>query len=191
MGFRFAGFEIDVARQELRRAGAVVQIEPQVFDLIVYLVQHRDRIVSKDDLIETYLAGRVVSEAAVSSRISAARRALGDSGNDQGLIRTLRKRGFRFVGETVEISSAPIAMAGGQLPDTRHSRVNDNDAPRLVPNAEPLPLSDKPSIGGSAIPEHGFRSGPGVLCRRSHRGHHYGFVSAALVLRHRLNPFFI
>ena len=158
LGFRFAGFEIDVARQELRRAGAVVPIEPQVFDLIVYLVQHRDRIVSKDDLIETIWQGRVVSEAAVSSRISAARRALGDSGNDQGLIRTLRKRGFRFVGEIVEISSAPIAMAGGQLPDTRHSRVNDNDAPRLVPNAEPLPLSDKPSI--AVLPFQNMGSDP-------------------------------
>jgi TolB-like protein len=145
LDFRFAGFEIDVARQELRRAGAVVHIEPQVFDLIVYLIQHRERIVSKDELIEAIWQGRFVSEAALSSRISSARRALGDSGNDQSLIRTLRKRGFRFVGEIVQTSSGPIAMAGGQ-PATRHSTVNENDAPRLVPNEEPLLLPDTPSI---------------------------------------------
>ena len=145
LDFRFAGFEIDVARQELRRAGAVVHIEPQVFDLIVYLIQHRERIVSKDELIETIWQGRLVSEAALSSCISATRRALGDSGNDQSLIRTLRKRGFRFVGEIVQTSSGPIAMAAGQ-PATRNSTVNDNDAPRLAPNAEPPPLPDTPSI---------------------------------------------
>jgi TolB-like protein len=145
LDFRFAGFEIDVARQELRRAGAVVHIEPQVFDLIVYLIQHRERIVSKDELIEAIWQGRFVSEAALSSRISAARRALGDSGNNQSLIRTLRKRGFRFVGEIVETSSGPIGMAGCQ-PAKRHSTVNENDAGKLVPNAEPLSLPDTPSI---------------------------------------------
>jgi len=115
LNFRFACFEIDVARQELRRAGAVVHIEPQVFDLIVYLVQHRDRIVSKDELIEAIWQGRFVSEAALSSRISAARRALGDSGNDQSLIHTQRKRGFRFIGEILHSGSAPTEMAGKPL----------------------------------------------------------------------------
>jgi signal transduction histidine kinase/DNA-binding response OmpR family regulator len=111
LNFRFGDFEIDVARHELRRAGAVVHIEPQVFDLIVYLVQHRDRIVSKDELIEKIWQGRFVSEAALSSRISAARRALGDSGNDQSLIRTQRKRGFRFIGEILDTGPAPTGMA--------------------------------------------------------------------------------
>jgi len=101
LSFRFTNFEIDVARQELRRAGEIVHIEPQVFDLLVHLVRHRDRIVGKDELIDTVWQGRIVSEATLSSRISAARRALGDSGNDQSLIRTLYKRGFRFVGSTI------------------------------------------------------------------------------------------
>jgi TolB-like protein len=144
-GFCFAGFEIDVARQELRRAGVAVHIEPQVFDLLVYLVQRRDRIVSKDELIEAIWQGRIISEAALSSRISAVRRVLGDSGNDQRLIRTLNRRGFRFVGEIVETGSAPAAPPGGQ-PASRQGAVNDNDAPKLVPDAEPLPLADKPSI---------------------------------------------
>ena len=97
MNFRFADFEIDVARQELRRGDAIVRIEPQVFDVLLHLVRNRDRIVRKDELIDEVWQGRVVSEATLSSRISAARRVLGDSGNDQSFIRTLHKRGFRFV----------------------------------------------------------------------------------------------
>ena len=106
MNFRFAEFEIDMARQELRRAGAIVHVEPQVFDLLVYLIRNRDRTVSKDELFDSIWQGRVVSEATLSSRISAARRALGDSGNDQSFIRTLHKRGFRFVGDVDEDGAA-------------------------------------------------------------------------------------
>jgi adenylate cyclase len=107
--FRFTDFEIDLARQELRRAGATVHIEPQVFDLLVHLIRNRNRIVGKDELIDAIWQGRIVSDASLSSRISAARRALGDSGNDQSFIRTVYKRGFRFLGEVVEDSSAPAA----------------------------------------------------------------------------------
>jgi TolB-like protein/Tfp pilus assembly protein PilF len=141
LDFRFADFEIDVARHELRRAGAVVHIEPQVFDLIVHLVKNRERIVSKDELIEAIWQGRIISEAALSSRISAARRALGDSGNDQSLIRTLHKRGFRFVGDVEEVAAAAAVAAAeaAAQPATK-------DAPQLVPSTEPLPLPDKPSI---------------------------------------------
>ena len=109
MNFRFTDFEIDIARRELRRAGAIVHVEPQVFDLLVHLIRHRDRFVPKDELIDAIWQGRIVSEATLSSRISAARRALGDSGNDQSLIRTLYKRGFRFVGDVDEDASAPAA----------------------------------------------------------------------------------
>jgi TolB-like protein/DNA-binding winged helix-turn-helix (wHTH) protein len=108
--YRFAEFEIDLSQQELRRRGEAVHIEPQVFDLIVHLVRNHDRIVSKDELIETIWNGRIISEAALSSRINGARRALGDNGNEQALIRTLHKRGFRFVGE-VQAVTAPDADA--------------------------------------------------------------------------------
>jgi TolB-like protein/DNA-binding winged helix-turn-helix (wHTH) protein/Flp pilus assembly protein TadD len=143
LDFRFGDFEINLARRELRSAGAVVHLEPQVFDLLVHLVQNRDRIVSKDELIDVIWHGRIVSEAALSSRISAARRALGDSGNDQSLIRTMYKRGFRFVGNLDEHAIAPAAIADGQAPAPP---LPVDGAPRLVPNAEPLPLPDKPSI---------------------------------------------
>ena len=102
MNFRFADCEIDLALQELRRGGTVVHVEPQVLDLLVHFIRNRNRIVSKDELIDTIWQGRIVSEATLSSRISAARRALGDSGNDQSLIRTVHKRGFRFVGTVTE-----------------------------------------------------------------------------------------
>ena len=104
MKYSFAEFEIDLNQQELRRLGAAIHIEPQVFDLIVHLVRNHDRIVSKDELIETIWNGRIISEAALSSRINSARRALGDNGTDQAFIRTLHKRGFRFVGDVQTIS---------------------------------------------------------------------------------------
>jgi len=143
LNFRFTDFEIDVARQELRRAGAIVHLEPQVFDLLVHLIRHRDRIVSKDELIDAIWQGRIVSETALSTRISTARRALGDSGDDQSLIRTIYKRGFRFVGEVVEYVSTPDAIAGGL---GRSPQPADSNGPKLLPDAEPLPLPDKPSI---------------------------------------------
>src|SRR5262249_13517549 len=108
LDFRFDGFEIDIARQELRREGNRVAIEPQVFDLLVHLVRNHDRIVSKDELIQTVWKGRAISDAALSSRISAARRAVGDSGADQKVIRTLNKHGFRFIG-AVRTTGAPVA----------------------------------------------------------------------------------
>ena len=111
LDFRFAGFEIDIPRRELRRASELVSIEPQVFDLLVHLVRNHDRIVTKDELIETVWKGRAISEAALSSRISAARRAIGDSGAEQKLIRTLNKRGFRFVGAVQAAGKTTIPVA--------------------------------------------------------------------------------
>src|SRR5262249_41701018 len=115
--FRFAEFEIDLEQQELRRSGQVIAIEPQVFDLLVYLVGNRHRIVSKDELIEAVWQGRIISDAALSSRVSAARRAIGDNGEDQRLIRTLHKRGFRFVGAIEDDDAAvPGEPAAGASP---------------------------------------------------------------------------
>jgi TolB-like protein len=102
----FAGHEMDLRRHELRRAGQIIRIEPQVFDLLLHLIRNRERVVSKDELFDTIWNGRVVSEAALSSRINAARRAVGDDGDRQALIRTVHKRGFRFVGEVAEPEEA-------------------------------------------------------------------------------------
>src|SRR5918998_6113101 len=102
MLFVFHDCELDIPRQELRRSGTVVHVEPQVFDLLVFLIRNRERIVSKDEILDAVWDGRIVSEAALSSRINAARKALGDNGNEQNLIRTVHKRGFRFLADVRE-----------------------------------------------------------------------------------------
>ena len=147
MNFRFADFEINVARRELRRAGAMIHTEPQVFDLLVHLIRNRQRIVGKDELFDTIWQGRIVSEATLNSRISAARRALGDSGNDQNLIRTLHKRGFRFVGEVDEDNAAPAAVAAEQRASLQGAL---DEAAKVVPVGESPSIPDGPSI--AALP---------------------------------------
>ena len=89
MQFLFAGHTLDTDRRELRRGDDVIAVEPQVFDLLVYLVQNRDRVVSKDDLIASVWRNRIVSDSTLTSRINAARKAVGDSGEEQKLIRTV------------------------------------------------------------------------------------------------------
>jgi TolB-like protein/cytochrome c-type biogenesis protein CcmH/NrfG len=108
--FRFEDFLLDTERRELRRDGALIAVEPQVFDLIDYLVQRRDRVVTKDELLDAIWGGRIVSESTLTSRINAARRALNDSGDAQRLIRTIARRGFRFIG-AVEAQPEPPAPA--------------------------------------------------------------------------------
>lgn len=98
MIYSFDDCRLDTARFELRRGGALVPVEPQVFDLLRVLVEARERVVSRDELFERVWKGRLVSDAALSSRIKAARRAVGDDGAAQRLIRTVHGRGFRFTG---------------------------------------------------------------------------------------------
>jgi len=120
--YRFADCELDTGLYELRRKGAAQPVEPQVYDLLRYLVENRDRTVTKDDLHAAIWQGRIVSEAALSSRVKAARRAVGDNGRDQRMIRTLHGRGFRFV-VPVEISGEAaekphVAASTSPLPDS-------------------------------------------------------------------------
>lgn len=102
MRYRFDAFELDSRRRELRRADALVCVEPQVFDLLEFLIRNRDRVVSKDDMIASVWGGRLVSESTLTSRINSARSAIGDDGKAQRLIRTMRHRGVRFVGAVSE-----------------------------------------------------------------------------------------
>jgi DNA-binding winged helix-turn-helix (wHTH) protein len=130
VAFQFEDFVLDPSRRELRRADALVAVEPQVFDLIEYLIKHRDRVVTRDDLLDAVWNGRVVSESTLSSRINAARRAINDSGDAQRLIRTVARKGLRFVGEVIEIIDSTAAAE--LLPERQH--------------APALPLPDRPAI---------------------------------------------
>ena len=102
MKFVFSGQILDAGLRELRRNRALVPVEPQVFDLLLYLLKNRDRVVSKDDLFASVWGGRVVSDSTLTSRINAARTAIGDNGKSQTLLRTIPRKGFRFVGEVTE-----------------------------------------------------------------------------------------
>src|SRR5215213_6320191 len=104
--FRFREYGLDTLRRELTRGPALVQAEPQVFDLLVYLIENRDRVVTKDDLIASVWQGRIVSDSTLTSRISAARKAVGDTGGEAQLIRTIPRKGLRFVGTVTELSGA-------------------------------------------------------------------------------------
>ncbi|SDA36171.1 winged helix-turn-helix domain-containing protein [Sphingomonas sp. NFR15] len=99
MQLRFEDFILDSSLRELRRLGVEVSLPPKVFDLLCHLVQHRDRVVTKDDLLATVWEGRFVSESTLGSHINAVRRALGDDGVQQRVVRTIARKGFRFVAE--------------------------------------------------------------------------------------------
>ena len=123
MQFLFRDHLLDTDLRELSREQVPVSVEPQVFDLVVHLMENRDRVVSKDELIDKIWHGRSVSESTLTSRINAARKAIGDNGANQALIRTIARKGFRFVGnvETKLAAIAPEPNRGPQatltLPD--------------------------------------------------------------------------
>jgi TolB-like protein len=130
--FIFGDRLLDTERRELRCGADLVAVEPQVFDLLVHLLVNCERVVSKDDLVASIWHGRIVSDSTVTSRLNAARKAIGDSGDVQKLIRTIPRKGFRFVGEicTPKSSSKPVAPS---IDQARHSKLA-------------LPLPDRPAI---------------------------------------------
>jgi TolB-like protein len=130
---RFADCELDAGRFELRRGGAPVAVEPQVFELIVHLARNPGRLVTKDELIEKVWGGRIVSDAALASRIKSARRALGDDGASQRLIKTVHGRGVRFLGEL-----AAAAPAGGGAPAGADDRA-EQQAAASAPSTPEIP----------------------------------------------------
>lgn len=125
MLFRFGEYSLDTDRRELKRGSEFVALEPQVFDTLVYLIQNRERVVSKDDLLQGVWGGRIVSESTLTSRINAARRAVGDSGAEQALIRTVARKGLRFVGEVGE-GAVPAAGPAGAKPDRARSALRQD-----------------------------------------------------------------
>lgn len=99
MRFEFGGYTVDMDRFELKHASELLEVEPQVFELLCVLLKHRDRVVSHDEFYETVWGGRAVSVSALTSRINAARAAIGDSGSEQKFIKTIPRKGYRFIGQ--------------------------------------------------------------------------------------------
>ena len=136
MRFLFADCILDADRRELRRGSELVSIEPQVFDVLIYLLQNRSRVVSKDDLFASIWEGRIVSDSTLTSRINGARRAIGDSGEHQRLIRTVARKGFRFVGG---VHTEPVDAG---LADPQDLPLDDASEQKR----QALPLPDRPAI---------------------------------------------
>src|SRR6201996_9032740 len=154
----FDKFALDPLRRELRCGAAAIAMEPQAFDLLLHLIRHRDHVVSRDELIEQVWDGRIVSESALSTRINAVRKAIGDSGNEQRLIKTLPRKGVRFVGEVKEeqktseetsprmrengvLEIVEVGRADGALPVAIEGHANV-----VSPNATPPPRVSVPRI---------------------------------------------
>ncbi len=131
MRFLFEDYALDTDRRELRRGGGLVSVEPQVFDLLAYLIRNREHVVSRDDLLAAIWGGRMVSESALATRLNGARCSVGDNGREQRLIRTLPRKGIRFVGDVREEQGAITARATDVAP---------------APPTPALALPDKPSI---------------------------------------------
>jgi TolB-like protein len=129
--YLFEEYAFDTDRRELHRGADAVSVAPQVFDLLDYLIRNRERVISKDELIDAIWEGRIVSEAALTTRLNVARSAIGDSGEEQRLIKTLPRKGFRFVGHVREVQKRADAAA------------DDNP---VQPQKPALVLPDKPSI---------------------------------------------
>jgi TolB-like protein/DNA-binding winged helix-turn-helix (wHTH) protein len=138
--FLFADHTLDTDRRELHRGCAQIAVEPQVFDLLIYLVQNRERVVSKDDLIASVWGGRIVSESTLASRINAARKAVGDSGAEQQLIRTMARKGIRFVG------AVRILPEGGDSANAAVSPPGDVLEPSGPVVSPFMPPTDRPAI---------------------------------------------
>jgi DNA-binding winged helix-turn-helix (wHTH) protein len=129
--YLFEEYAFDTDRRELHRGANVVSVTPQVFDLLDYLIRNREHVVSKDDLINAIWNGRVVSDAALTTRLNVARSAIGDCGEEQRLIKTLPRKGFRFVGTVRE----------AQRPRGPEVAEHTEESPKPA-----LALPDEPSI---------------------------------------------
>jgi len=133
--FLFDNYALDTDRRELRHGAVAVAVEPQVFDLLAYLIENRERVASKDDLIAAVWGGRIVSESALTTRINAARCAIGDSGAEQRLIRTFARKGLRFVGavrEEAKLETVTALAPGEAAAQQRKPKLSLPDKPSIA-----------------------------------------------------------
>ena len=132
MQYEFSDHTLDPARRELRRGSEVIAVEPQVFDLLVYLAQNPDHVVSKDDLIAAVWGGRIVSDSTLTSRINAARKAVRDSGEEQRVIRTVARKGFRLVCPVTKRTGGTETPAAEARPEQPRTALLLPDRPAIA-----------------------------------------------------------
>lgn len=137
MLYRFSRCEVDARLCQLRRDGTSVSIEPRVFDVLVYLLTNRDRVVSKDELLDKLWPGQVVTETALTRCIVAARKAVGDDGTKQEIIETQHGRGYRFIATVTEHPEAPAATL---LSDSVGALIMTSNGQSNTALSESLPL---------------------------------------------------
>jgi TolB-like protein len=125
--YLFENFVLDSDRRELARGSATIAVGPQVFDLLLHLVQNREHVVTKDNLIDVVWSGRIVSESTLTSHVNAVRKAIGDTGEEQRLLRTIARKGYRFVGDVQESPTSERTASG-------------------KPDETGLPVPNRPSI---------------------------------------------
>src|SRR5688572_4790297 len=141
MVYRLKDCELDAARFELRREGKTVPVEPQVLELLLYLVTHRDRAVTRAELFDKLWRGRIVTDAALNSRIKAARSAIGDDGASQAQIRTLHRTGYRFVGDVDELQATDVNASPHTLATAAVAVAAQSANAPSSPNAPSAPAS--------------------------------------------------
>jgi TolB-like protein/predicted Zn-dependent protease len=156
--FVFEDHTLDTNRRELRRGCAQIAVEPQVFDLLTFLVQNRERVVSKGDLIASVWRGRIVSDSTLTSRINAARKAVGDSGEQQKLIRTIARKGIRFVGAVhTSPKGGEPALAADPAPE-EIQKASRLVIPSLLPKADRPAIAVLPFVNMSGEPAQDYFS---------------------------------
>ena len=142
MIYRFDRFELDLAAVELRADGEVVKLERQVFGLLAFLLENRERLVSKDEIIEKVWDGRIVTDAAVASRVKSARQALGDDGKSQQFIKTIHGQGYRFVAQAKALRNPAAAHRCG----ARGQRRILSGRPRAAPRPAVPPVARRIAV---------------------------------------------
>ena len=164
MLYFFEDVVLDPDRRELRRGNAVVAVQPQVFDLLEYLITNRDRVLSKDDILQAVWGGRIVSQSALTTRINATRTAIGDDGNQQRLIRTIPRKGIRFIGAVRE-QPRPVDEPAARARAVVETKSSDG---KVASHDEALPAGTSPAyhrIMRTVRQDATRHSGPGGLKR--------------------------